>query len=69
MNGFALFSHPECPRLSQVSNGSQGGKTPTVSFKNGSVCALAGAPGPVCAGPGALQVQRGEHDGLSAAQH
>lgn len=44
------------------------GKSTTISFRNGFVSVLAGALGPVCTGPGALQVQRGEHDGLSAAQ-
>lgn len=44
------------------------GESPTISFPNGFVCVLAGASGPVRPGPGALQVQRGEHDGLPAAQ-
>lgn len=57
--------------LLQLSQGGQPGwaqgQSPPFSFPNGSVRVC--ASGPVCPGPGALQVQRGEHDGLSAAQH
>lgn len=44
------------------------GRSPTISFQNDHVCVPAGALGPVCPGPGALQVQRGEHDGIPAAE-
>lgn len=71
--GVWLVTHLTQLWLSQVSNeSSQGGhkgKTPHLPLKMLHVCVLAGALGPVCTGPGALQVQRGEHDGLSAAQH